>query len=187
MIPHRRPLITALAAVASLVAGSEARAQLSIEVRGAAAVGAYEVTGAGLQTVPGPAFGATLGYAVRPTVEVFAGYSRATFGCDEGFCAGVEPTFTSAGAEAGARVELPARLWVRGGLALQSLAVDAENADDSSDAALGVKVGAGFAFPLGRRISITPGFDYTRFTTNLDGGDDGVGVLTGGVGLRLRF
>ncbi|HEX8432637.1 MAG TPA: outer membrane beta-barrel protein, partial [Longimicrobium sp.] len=145
-----------LAALASLAAAPRAHAQIAVEVRGGAAIGAYQATTAGLQTVPGPAFGATLGYSVRPNLELFAGYSRATFGCNEGFCDTVEPTFTAAGAEAGARVELPARIWVRGALALQSLGVDSDASDATSDASIGVKVGAGLGFPLGRRVSVTP-------------------------------
>jgi opacity protein-like surface antigen len=182
-----RGAAAALLALASLAAAPRAHAQIAVELRGGAAVGAYQATTAGLQTVPGPAFGATLGYSIRPKLELFAGYSRATFGCSEGFCENVEPTFTASGAEAGVRVELPARIWVRGALAMQSLGADSDGGDDTSDAGVGLKVGAGLGFPLGRRISVTPGVEYTRFTTNLDDGDDGVGVLTAGLGLRFRF
>ncbi|HYW06253.1 MAG TPA: porin family protein [Longimicrobium sp.] len=182
-----RRAATVLVGLASLAAAPRAHAQLTVELRGGAAIGAYEATTAGLQTVPGPAFGATLGYSVRPNLELFAGYSRASFGCNQGFCDTVRPTFTAAGAEAGVRVELPARIWVRGALAMQSLGADSDAADETSDAGVGLKVGAGLGFPLGRRISVTPGVEYTRFNTNLDDGDDGVGVLTAGLGLRLRF
>lgn len=181
----RALLLGALAATVALPAD----AQITLEVRGGAAVGSYEATGAGRQSVPGPSFGATLGYAFTPRLEAFAGYSRDAFGCEEGFCAGVDPTFTRSGAEAGVRVQLPARLWVRGGVAAHKLGVssDAPEGDDGSGAAAGVRLGAGFGIPLGPRLSVTPGIEYSRFTTDLDGGGDGVGVIAGGVGLRIRF
>ena len=180
---------TLLAALAALGIASRAEAQVTLEVRGGASMGAYEATSAGFQTVAGPAFGATVGYTFRPGFEAFAGYSREQFGCEEGFCAAIDPTFTRSGAEAGLRVELPARLWLRGALAGQTLAVSSgiANTDETSGGSLGVKLGGGIALPLGPRIAITPGIEYSRFTTDLDGGDDAVGVLTAGVGLRFRF
>ena len=182
---RRALLLGALAAGAAL----PAHAQLTLEVRGGAAVGSYEATGAGRQSVPGPSFGATLGYAFTPRLEAFAGYSRDAFGCDAGLCAGVEPTFTRSGAEAGLRVQLPARLWVRGGIAAHRLSVasGAPGGDDDSGMSAGVRLGAGFGIPLGPRLSITPGIEYSRFTTDLDEGSPGVGVVAGGVGLRVRF
>ena len=174
-------------ALAALACAPRAHAQLALEIRGGAATGAYEATAAGYQSVPGPGFGATLGYAFRPGLEAYAGLSRDQFGCSDGFCAAADPTFTRSGAEAGVRLELPARLWVRGGVAFQSLSVSSKADDRSSGGSPGVRLGAGFALPLGPRLAVTPGIEYSRFTTDLDGGGDGVGVLTGGLGLRIRF
>jgi hypothetical protein len=181
----RALLLGALASACAL----PARAQLTLEVRGGAAIGAYEATEAGRQDVPGPSFGATVGYAFTPRLEAFAGYSRDAFGCEEGFCAGVDPTFTRSGAEAGLRVQLPARLWVRAGLAAHKLSVSsgAPGGDRDSGPAAGVRLGAGFGIPLGPRLSVTPGIEYSRFTTDLDEGSHGVGVVVGSVGLRVRF
>jgi len=182
-----RPLL--LAALAVLACAPAAGAQLTLELRGGAAMGAYEATSAGFQSVPGPSIGATLGYAFNPRIEAFAGYARDQFGCGEGFCAGVEPTFTRSGAEAGLRVALPARLWLRGAVAFQSLSASssAPGGGDSSGGSPGVRLGAGIGFPVSPRLILTPGLEYSRFNTDLDGGDDGVGVLTAGLGLRIRL
>lgn len=178
----RPALLLALAAVAW---APRAHAQVTLELRGGAAMGAYEATSAGFQSVPGPSIGATLGYAFTPRVEAFAGYARDQFGCGEGFCAGVEPTFTRSGAEAGLRLALPARLWVRGGVAFQSLS--ASTGGDGSGGSPGVRLGAGMGFPVSPRLTLTPGVEYSRFNTDLDGDDNGVGVITAGLGLRIRL
>ena len=182
-----RPLL--LAALAALAFAPAADAQLTLELRGGAAMGSYEATSAGFQTVPGPSLGATLGYAITPRIEAFAGFGREQFGCEEGFCAGVEPTFIRSGAEAGLRYALPARLWVRGAVAYQSLSASsiAHGGDDSSGGSPGIRVGAGIGFPVSPRLTLTPGLEYSRFNTDLDGGDDGVGVVTAGLGLRIRL
>jgi hypothetical protein len=181
----RRSLLCAAAAV--LAAAPGAHAQLSLEVRGGASAGSYAATQAGFQGIAGPSFGATAGYGLTPRLELFAGYSRDQFGCTDGFCSSVEPTFTRAGAEAGVRVQLPLRLWARGGVGLQSLGVEGGTMDRTSGTSVGVRLGAGAGIPLGPRLSVTPGVEYSRFTTDLDGGGDGVGVVAGTVGLRIRL
>lgn len=180
-----RPVL--LLALATLAWAPRAHAQVTLELRGGAAMGAYEATSAGFQSVPGPSIGATLGYAFNPRMEAFAGYARDQFGCGEGFCAGVEPTFTRSGAEAGLRFSLPAHLWVRGAVAVQSLSASssAPGGDDSSGGSPGIRLGAGLGFPVARRLTLTPGLEYSRFNTDLDGDDNGVGVLTAGLGLRI--
>jgi opacity protein-like surface antigen len=182
-----RPLL--LAAFAALACAPRAHAQITLELRVGAAMGAYEATSAGFQAVPGPSIGATLGYAFNPRIEAFAGIAREQFGCEEGFCEGIEPTFIRSGAEAGLRFALPARLWVRGAVALQSLSSSsiAHGGDDSSGGSVGIRLGTGIGFPVSPRLTLTPGLEYSRFNTDLDGGDDGVGVLTAGLGLRIRL
>jgi opacity protein-like surface antigen len=177
----------ALLAAVLLAGAPRAHAQLSLEVRGGLAAGSYEATGAGFQGVAGPSFGATLGFGLTRRVEAFAGYARDAFGCSEGFCQGVEPTFTRAGAEAGVRVQLPARVWVRGGVGLQSLSVSGGLDDRGSGTSAGVRLGAGAGVPLGPRLTLTPGVEYSRFSTDLNGGDSAVGVVAGTVGLRFRL
>lgn len=179
-----------LAAIAALCAGPAA-AQLSVELRGGAGAGAHEGTRAGFQAEPGSAISLRAGFAPVPAAELYVGYSRTAFGCAEGFCEGIEPTFTSRGGEAGVRLALPLRIWVRGGIALQTLAVtgtrDETPFSESADRAVGVAAGAGLGLPVSTRISLTPGIGYLRFRARTQGAEDAVAVLTGDLGVRIRF
>lgn len=180
-----RPILAAALAAAAVAAASPAAAQLSLEVRGGAGAGSYGATGAGFQPVPGTAGSAHLGYAFHPRLAAYAGYSNTGFGCVEGFCEGVDPTFTSSGLDAGVRFQLPAGLWVRGGAVVHALKVDSPVQDESSDAAFGVGAGAGFTIPLGSRLALTPGVGYTRYTASMPDGSDPVAVFTADLGLRF--
>jgi hypothetical protein len=89
--------------------------------------------------------------------------------------------------DAGVRVELPANLWVRGGLVMHSLKGESSGGEESSDAALGFGAGAGIAIRLGDRLSFTPGIGYERYNASTPAGDHPVGLLTGDVGLRIHL
>lgn len=184
----RTAFAAALAAALLAVAPAPAAAQLALEVRGGAGAGSYGATGAGFQLVPQPAGSAALSYGFRPGLAGYAGYSFARFGCrEEGFCNTVEPVFTSQGAEAGLRVELPLGAWVRGGAVMHSLRGESPAGEESSDAAFGIAAGAGLGFPLGSRLVLTPGVGYTRYTASAPAGDHVVAVITGDLGLRIRL
>lgn len=179
------------ASLLALLLARPAGAQLAVEVRGGAGAGSYEATGAGFQNAPRGAFAASASYAPLPALSVYAGYSRASFGCEEGFCRGVDPTFTTSGVGAGLRASLPLRLWARAGVVRHQLAVSStpggEGFSDTSDPALGVEAGLGLALPLlGSRFSLTPGVGYLRYGASLDGGDR-IAVVTADVGLRLSL
>ena len=182
-----RPTLAAALAALALAAASPAAAQLSLEVRGGAGAGSYGATEAGFQAVPRAAGSAHLAYAFNPRLAAYAGYSHAGFGCIEGFCDGVDPTFTSSGLDAGVRVQLPAGLWVRGGAVVHMLKVKSPVQDQSSDAGFGIGAGAGFTIPLGGRFALTPGVGYTRYTASMPDGSDPVAVLTADLGFRFNL
>lgn len=183
-----RPLLAASLAALALLAAAPASAQLSLELRGGAGAGSYGATQAGFQFVPQPAGSAALSYAFRPGVAAYAGYTFARFGCEkEGFCIGAEPVFTSQGLDAGVRLELPAGLWVRGGLVLHSLNGESSAGEESTDPALGFGVGAGFGVPLGSRLTLTPGVGYTRHGASGPAGDHPVAFVTADLGLRFSL
>lgn len=186
-----RAAFAAAGLAAALLAASvaPASAQLALELRGGAGAGSYGATGAGFQLVPQPAGSAALSYGFRPGLAAYGAYSFARFGCEEGFCTGVEPVFTSQGGEAGLRAELqlPLRPWVRGGAVMHSLDGESPAGEESSDAAFGLAAGAGLGFPLGSRLVLTPGVGYTRYTAASPAGDHVVAVVTGDLGLRIRL
>lgn len=189
--PMRRIAPLALLLLAALPAGPAA-AQLSVELRGGAGAGSYEATSAGFQTLPRAAFGVSAAYAPVPSLAVYAGYGRTAFGCEEGFCRDADPTFTTSGVSAGLRVQLPVGAWARAGVARHRLDVSStpggQPHSGSSEAALGVETGAGWAVSLGRRVSLTPGVGYLRYDAVLaDGSSDGVAVVTADVGVRVSF
>ncbi|HEX7241407.1 MAG TPA: hypothetical protein VF263_14115 [Longimicrobiaceae bacterium] len=183
-------LLAALPALA-LLAAAPAAAQLSLEVRGGAGAGSYAATSAGFQSVPQPAASVALAFAPSPRLAVYGGYSFARFGCEDGFCRGVDPVFTSRGFDAGVRVELPYGLWVRGGPVMHTLDVSSSpggvDYSDSSDPAFGIGAGAGLGFRLGRTVTLTPGIGYVRYNAKTEDGSDAVALLTGDVGLRIGF
>jgi hypothetical protein len=185
----RRTATLLLFTAATLLARPTA-AQLSVEVRGGAGAGAYEATRAGFQNVPQAAFAANVAYAPSRALAVYAGYSRAAFGCEEGFCQELDPTFTTSGVSGGLRFQL-AGFWGRLGVARHQLAISSPRSgapyDDRSDAALGAELGLGYGWRLGPRLSLTPGIGYLRYRAPVDGAEDGVAVLTADVGLRLSF
>ena len=74
---------------------------------------------------------------------------------------------------------------MRGAVAFQSLS--ASTGGGSSGGSPGIRLGAGIGFPVAPRLTLTPGLEYTRFNTDLDGEEGGVGVITAGLGLCIRL
>ena len=177
-----------LAAPAIGVAGANllAAQDVSLELRGGAAIGNYSESGAGLEWEPGPSFAAEAQLEVRPRLAVYAGFARSSFGCEEGFCTDRDATFTAQGITAGARWTsgLP---WVRAGLAWQALELDATGGGGSGDMALGFDLGAGVDFSLGRGVRARPGISYRRVGSSLDDEDGHFTLLTLELGAAVRI
>lgn len=179
-------MFIAMAAVAALAA--PARAQLpglALEVRGGASAGNHGGAASEFEVLPGAAWGAWVSYAPVERLSVYAGYGRASFGCETGFCGEGGVTFTSRGVDAGLRVSLPvlpaAGPWVSAGIVHRTLEADAGAGDDG--AGWGFSAGGGLELPLGRRLSVTPGVRYVRHGA----GDDDAAMVVGDVGLRIRM
>jgi hypothetical protein len=182
-----RAVLSAVAAAVMAAAPAQAQLRvLGVEVRGGAAAGNYAAAASDFELLPQPSFGATLSYAVTELVGVYAGYSRNSFGCETGFCAGRDVSFTSQGVDAGVRLSLPvvAGPWVSAGIVSHSLDSDSDGTLETSTSGLGFSAGAGVELRLGRRLSVTPGVRYVRYGA---AGDDGVAMLVGDVGLRIRM
>ena len=178
--------------IAAAAAGSPAAAQrgVAVEVRGGAGVGNHAAAATDFRFEPGPSYGATLSYPLPRTVEVYAGYSRTGFDCAGGFCTAAGRTFTSHGVEAGVRASLPAAAspWVRAGvvrhvLDYTSAPGDPDPSSGKAARGTGFELGGGVQLRLGRTLAITPGIRYVRYGA----GDDGVAMLVGDVGVRIRL
>ncbi|HEY0020907.1 MAG TPA: hypothetical protein VGC13_31690 [Longimicrobium sp.] len=177
--------------IAAAAAAPPARAQLAVEVRGGAGVGNHAAAITKFGFDPGPSIGAALSWAPRPRVEVYAGYSRTGFGCTGGFCPERGMRFTSHGVDAGVRLSLPfaASPWLRVGVVRHTLdygrAPDgAEPASGRAAGGVGFEVGGGLEVRVGRTLAATPGIRYVRYGA---AGGDGVAMLVGDVGLRIRM
>lgn len=179
----------ALATLGALAAASPAAAQrVAVELSGGGAVGNYTETGAGLDLVPGPAFGARVELWATPTLAGYAGFTRATFGCEEGICTGRDLSLTSQGLVAGAHWS-PGIPWVRAGLAVQTLTIRDPQVDESFDPGLGFEAAAGVDLPLWGRFRVRPAVLWLRHaSTELGEGHVSLLSLQLGVATELaRF
>jgi hypothetical protein len=172
---------TALAAAALLAAPARAQRGLAVEARGGAAAGNYAAAASEFTLAPRPSIAVSAAYGVTDRVGVYAGISRSSFGCDTGFCAGRTVGFTSQGVDAGGelRLPLPAAPWIRAGIVSHSLRHEGRQAGG-----VGFSAGGGVELRLGRRLSLTPGVRYVRYGA---ADDDGVALLVGDVGLKIRM
>lgn len=186
-----RQLVAAVAAAVALAGPAAGQRGLSLEVRGGAGVGNYAEAATDFQFAPRPAFGVSAAYAPTRVLEVYAGYSRTAFGCDMGFCSGRDMTFTSSGVDAGVRLSAPVigRPWLRAGIVSHTLDYDSsppegEARSGQAGSGTGFDLGAGVEVRLGRMLAVTPGVRYLRYGA---AGGDGVAMLVGDVGLRIRM
>ena len=86
-----RTLFVAIAGCALIQGSASAQmpgfpGRIAVEVRGGMSVGNHSESAAKLDVVPKPSFDAVLKVEVIPTLSVFGGFYRTTFGCEEGFC-----------------------------------------------------------------------------------------------------
>lgn len=182
-----KQVLAAMAAMLGLALPAQAQQGMAVEVRGGAGVGNAAEAAADFRLQPRAAFGASVSYALRPAVAVYAGYSRDAFGCGGGFCAGRGMTFTSSGVEAGVRLSLPvaAAPWLRAGVVRHTLDFASSPPGGgpqagSSGSGFGFEGGGGVEVRLGRSVSVTPGVRYLRH-----GAGGGVAMLIGDVGVRF--
>lgn len=169
-----------------LIPGAVAAQQVEMELRAGTAVGTYTETGAGLELVPGPSFGAVLEVWPRETLAAYLGFTRSSFGCEEGFCEPETVALTSQGLVLGGRWSsgLP---WLRAGLVVQALTVDATEHRERYGAGAGFEVGAGIDWPVGERFSIRPGVTFRRHQSSTGHEDHRVALLALELGGTLEL
>ncbi len=179
----------AAALLTGLTALPASAQQVLVEVRAGAAVGRYTETGAGLELLPRPSFGATVQVRALETLSGYATFTRSSFGCEESLCTDRDVALTSQGLLVGGRWEpVPSwsvRPWVRAGVGVLTLDVDAEGGSETTDPGPGFEAGAGLEFQVGERFRIRPGLFYLRHTTSTDAGDGHAAVMAFHVGLAV--
>ena len=184
LLIHRllRAAPLALACANAADAQVPALSPFSVEVRGGIALPADDFDAAAGGGVAGEV---SVGWQALPLAGFYAAYEWARFGwSDTGGDA------TDQGFAAGVRIAVPAPFvpidpWIRAGIVAHALQAETLN----EDARRGWEAGAGLSFPLGRRITLTPGVIWTRFQHgggNADGELLHVRHLRVDVGVRLR-
>jgi hypothetical protein len=146
--------------------------------------------------LPGPrpntglGLGLALGgaYNFTPSLAVYAGFSRLSFGVE----GGGDLDLVDSGLNAGLRYTLPVVgrtlvPYLRGGLVYHQLSIDTPFGRSSSDYGLGFDIGGGLAVPLSPRFSLQPSVSYVAYSPNIDGRSSNVSYFTMGAGLGYRF
>jgi len=136
-------------------AATSASAQVTLDVKNALTIGALSSSEAGLEAKPGWSLEASLGYGVNPSLTVFGGYARTAFGCDEGFCSGIDVKVSGNHGLLGLEVNKGAP-FARVALLYGKTSV---TGSDDAEAGLGVRLGIGGSF--GGSVRIRPGISFS--------------------------
>jgi hypothetical protein len=182
----KRSIVLMLAG-ATLAAAVPATAQVALEVRGGGAVGNATPSGGGLGSEPQPVLGVGAEVGVRGPFSLYAGYSRAAFGCERGFCTGQGVTFTSHGLAAGVRLHPGDMAWLRAGVLYHDLQTRSDAGSEAGGASPGYEVGGGLTFRLSQRLRVLPGVMYRRHDASSGGVDGHAAVLSGEVAVQYRL
>jgi hypothetical protein len=139
----------------------------------------------------GHGLGATVGVRVTPGLEVYGGYSSASFG-GTGLEAGPESTVRTQararGFEGGVRALFPAGAvspFLQAGLVYHTVIVEREGVSRTSSRVLGYQAGGGLELALARAFSIAPRLLYTLRPGDGDRGS--ANDLRADAGLRIRL
>lgn len=176
-------VLGALAVAGGAAAQVEVATPISLEARGGIAIPSGDFADFADNAF---GFGGSVHLQVAPRVSVYGGYSQTEFDMEP---LGAEGT--DRGWEAGARVAFPGvgfSPWVRGGLLFHDFETEVAGVEVDGDDEVGFEVGVGAAFPLGPRVSVSPGVAYRRYATEFVGGRDlDVSYVNLDIGLRMRL
>lgn len=182
--------IVAAAALCAALSATDAAAQtplpISLEVRAGAAFPSGDIDGA----KTGYTFGANVAYGFTPALEGYLSYSQAAYSPeDDG--EDVDAKLKDKGLGLGLRYSFPVpgtvRPWVSVGLARRSVEIDVDGGGVSLDPEIGLEAGAGVAFSVAPRVSITPGVSYSTVSFEDDGADFKMAGIRLDVGARIAL
>jgi opacity protein-like surface antigen len=186
--------IAAAVALAAALAAGDAAAQtplpLSLELRAGAAFPQGDIE----DVSTGYTFGASAAYGFAPGLEGYLSYSQAVYSPDGGDAEDADAKLRDKGFGLGLRYSFPlpgrVRPWVSAGVARRQMEVDTEDGNITFENEIGYEAGAGVAFDVSPKVSITPGIGYTSFTIDgeeFDSEDAKLGSIRLDVGVRVRL
>lgn len=183
-----RSLTAALALACAAAFAPAAHAQLAIEARVGVAQPADEMD-VDASTEGGFATEVSVTVGALPFVGVYGSWQKVEFERD----GSDDSVITEEGWSGGVRVSVPTPFipidpWIRAGLISHELR--AAGLSGGGDRGVGVELGGGLRFRLGRGVALTPGVNWTRYAFDDDAVDDGkvnVEYLRVDVGVRIGF
>jgi opacity protein-like surface antigen len=176
----------------------EAQQRWAFEGRAGAAFPTEDLGADALST--GVAFDGTIRYRFMPHLAAYAGWDWVHYLADDSF-AGSDIDFEETGYAFGLRYQHPfsgeagpgPAFWIRGGATYDHIELENDAGDTVADSGhgFGWEAGAGLAFDVGTRWSVTPGVRYRSLTRDIDVGTASAQVdlryITAGVGMAIRF
>lgn len=145
----------------------------------------------------GVGFGVDVFLPLAPTIGVYGGWDRISFGTDNTRFGSEDWNYTDSGFHGGGvfgvpLAMLPVSPWVRIGAIYRELDLDAEAADedDGYTDSFGFELGLGADIPLGAVLTVTPEVGYRQYDAEpVDGFDPVVNAkyLTVGAGVKIRI
>lgn len=189
----KKTILAAALGVALSAGGAAAQSAVPVELelRVGAALPQGDIED-GLGT--GYTWGINGAYGFNEKLQGYLSYSQAVYGPEEDIDEDVD--IKDKGLGAGLRYTIPTagriRPWFSAGLAYRSFEVDADGGNISLDSELGFEAGAGIAFDVSPRVSLTPGIGYTSVSLDGDDGEGGefsadMSSLRIDVGVRVRL
>lgn len=176
-----RILVATVAGVA--LTPASAAAQFQAEVRGGLTVGSHSGSAAALDVAPAMSFDVVVKRQLMPSVAIFGGFFRTSFGCEEGFCKDrdilVVGNHGALGAEWSGGVP-----WIRAGLLFGT--TEAGTLGEAPTAGIGLHAAAGLSVGSGR-FRFLPGVSYRWLSANTASASDHAVALALDLGFGIRM
>ncbi len=159
------------------------------EVRTGLSVGSHSASRAALDIVPKISVDVVFKRRVHPSWSAFGGYYRTAFGCEEGFCTGLDLSIVGNHGVLGAEWTpdvpwLRGQPWARAGLLFGS--TEAGMGGDSPQFGPGIDVGAG-AMVSFARLLLLPGVSYRWLSANTSSRSAHAVALSFHLGFGIRL
>ena len=165
------------------LAPASVSAQLHAEVRGGLTVGSHSASAAALDIAPAMSFDVVVKRQMMPSLAIFGGFFRTSFGCEEGFCRDrdimVVGNHGALGAEWSGGVP-----WVRAGLLFGTTEAGTEG--EAPEAGMGFHAAAGLSVGSGR-FRFLPGVSYRWLSASTASTSDRAVALTLDLGFGIRI
>ena len=172
-----------LAAVAGAVlTPASGAAQFQAEVRGGLTVGSHSASAAALDIAPAMSFDLVVKRQMLPSMAIYGGFFRTSFGCEEGYCKGREILVVGSHGALGAEWSggVP---WIRAGLLYGT--TEAGTLGEAPEAGIGIHTAAGLSIGSGR-FKFLPGVSYRWLSASTASASDHAVALALDLGFGIR-